>query len=74
MNASQSPLETLEELFGEEPFSPLEEELFKWFLFAHFGKGRDIKNLDNAAFEKFKNKLALLIDVLYQSNISENKI
>lgn len=73
MEANQSLLETLEELFGEEPFSPVEEELFKWLLFAYFGKGKDMKNLDNNAFEKFKTKLALLNDALYNEYKTKNQ-
>ncbi len=65
MDAGQSLLEKLEELFGEEPFDPVEEELFKWFMFAYFGDGKEIKNLDNSNFELFKNRFILLIDAIY---------
>lgn len=65
MEANQSLLETLEELFGDEPFSPVEEELFKWFIFAYFGKGKDIKNLDSLDFGHFKDKLTLLLNSIY---------
>jgi len=66
MNSSQPFLEKLEELFHDEPFDPIEEELFKWFMFAYTSKGSGIKDLDSLNFELFKNKLNVLIDAIYQ--------
>ncbi len=65
MDSSQSLLEKLEKLFGEEPLSPLDEELFKWFMFAYLGGGKEIKNLDSLNFELFKDKFTLLIEAIY---------
>ena len=50
MNANQSLLETLE-LFGEEPFNSVEEDLFIWFIFVYLGKGKNMKNLDSLNFD-----------------------
>ncbi len=66
MDAGQSLLEKLEELFGEEPFDPVEEELFKWFMFAYLGDGKEMKNMDSLNFKVFRDKLALLIDAVYE--------
>jgi hypothetical protein len=66
MNKHQPLLEKLEELFGDEPFNPAEEELFKWFLFAYTGKGSDIKDLDSLKFVLFKDKFIILVDAIYQ--------
>lgn len=65
MNSSHPFLEKLEELFHDEPFAPIEEELFKWFMFAYIGKGTGIKTLNNLDFELFKTKLKTLIDAVY---------
>ena len=66
MDGSQPLLEKLEKLFHDEPFDPIEEELFKWFIFAYTGKGTGIKNLDSLSLELFKDKLNSLVDALYQ--------
>jgi hypothetical protein len=66
MSSSQPLLEKLEELFGNESFNPIEEELFKWFIFAYTGKGSGIKDFDTLNFEVFKDKLNILIDAVYQ--------
>lgn len=66
MDAGQSLLEKLEELFGEEPFDQVEEELFKWFMFAYLGDGKEMKNMDSLNFKVFRDKLALLIDAVYE--------
>ncbi len=56
----------IESLFGEEPFNEVDEELFRWLMFAYFDKGSNIKNLDDLNFETFKDKLSVLIDAVYQ--------
>lgn len=66
MNDDRPLLEKLEELFGDEPLQPVEEELFKWFIFSYSGKGNGIKNLDGLNFELFKTRLTLLIDAVYR--------
>jgi hypothetical protein len=66
MKIDQPLLEKLEGLFGDEPFDPVEEELFKWFLYMYSGKGSGIKDLDILNFELFKDKLYLLINAVYQ--------
>jgi hypothetical protein len=67
MNNDLSLLERkIESLFGEEPFNEVDEELFRWLIFAYFEKGSNIKNLDDVDFKTFKDKLAVLIDVVYQ--------
>ncbi|MDB4926551.1 hypothetical protein [Mucilaginibacter sp.] len=66
MNKGQPLLEKLEELFIDEPLNPAEEELFKWFLFAYTGKGSGIMDLDILKFKLFKDKLAILVDAVYQ--------
>ena len=66
MNEGQSLLEKLEKLFGNEPFDPVEEELFKWFLYSYTGKGSSIEDLDKLSFELFKDKLTVLMDAVYQ--------
>ncbi|MES2063126.1 MAG: hypothetical protein V4456_14460 [Bacteroidota bacterium] len=66
MESNHPLLEKLEELFGNEPFDPIEEELFKWFMFAYTGRGSGIKKLDRLNFELFKSKLNSLIDAIYQ--------
>lgn len=68
MDENQSLLETLEILFGEEPFNPVEEELFQWFLFAYLGKGRRMNNLDSLNFALFKEKINILIEAIYKKN------
>ena len=65
--------EKLEELFGKEPLAPVEEELFKWFLFAWNGKGSGIKNLKAVEFERFKNGLVRLAGVVYRGEQAVNK-
>jgi hypothetical protein len=66
MNNDLSLLERkIEDLFGEEPFNDVDEELFRWLMFAYFDKGSNIKNLDSPNFERFKDKLAVLIDAVY---------
>jgi hypothetical protein len=66
MHEGQSLLEKLEKLFGDEPLDPVEEELFKWFLYSYTGKGSSIEDLDKLSFELFKDKLTLLMDAVYQ--------
>jgi hypothetical protein len=66
MNSSHPLLEKLEELFHDEPFDPIEEELFKWLMFVYTGKGNGIKDLDSLNFEAFKGKLNVLIDAVYE--------
>jgi hypothetical protein len=66
MNDGQPLLEKLEDLFGDEPFGPVEEELYQWFLFAYDGKGKGINDLDTLDLEIFKGRLAILIDGVYQ--------
>ncbi len=66
MKSSNLLLEKLEELFHDEPFDPVEEELFKWFMFSYAGKGSGIKGLDSLNFELFKGKLDSLIDAIYE--------
>lgn len=66
MNVSQPLLEKLEDMFGDEPFGPIEEELFQWFLFAYTGKGNGIKDLDTINFDLFKERLITLINEIYQ--------
>lgn len=56
----------IESLFGEEPFKDVDEELFRWLMFAYFDTGSNIKNLDALNFEMFKGKLAVLIDAIYE--------
>jgi hypothetical protein len=56
----------IEDLFGEEPFNEVDEELFRWLMFAYFDKGSNIKNLDGLNFKMFKDKLSVLIDAVYQ--------
>ena len=68
MNDGRPLLEKLEELFGDEPFDPIKEELFKWFLFAYTGNGNDVKKLDSLNFELFKDKLIILVDAVYQQH------
>ena len=55
----------IKELFEEENPGLVEEELFKWLIFAYFGKGSSIKELDSLDFELFKDKLILLVDAIY---------
>ena len=59
-------LEKLEDLFGDEPFGLVEEELFQWFFFTYNGLGSGIKKLDTSNLELFKDRLAILIDAVYQ--------
>ena len=66
MNDGQPLLEKLEDQFGDEPFGPVEEELYQWFLFAYTGKGSGIKDLDTVNLELFKDRLGVLIDAVYQ--------
>ncbi|HEY5327204.1 MAG TPA: hypothetical protein VIJ27_09395 [Mucilaginibacter sp.] len=66
MDEGQPLLEKLEELFGNEPFDAVEEELFKWFQYAYTGKGSSIKDLDTLNFELFKARLTVLINAVYQ--------
>ena len=66
MNSSQSFLEKLEELFHDDPFDSIEEELFQWFLFAYTGKGSGIIDLDTVNLRLFKDRLIILIDAVYQ--------
>ncbi|QTE41598.1 hypothetical protein J3L19_21970 [Mucilaginibacter rubeus] len=56
----------IEDLFKEEPFDQVDEELFKWLIFSYFQKGNGIKNLNSLDFERFKEKLAVLVDAIYQ--------
>ena len=65
MSSNQALLEKLEELFGNESFNPIEEELFQWFVFVYSDKGSGIKDLDKLDFEVFKDKLNSLIDAVY---------
>ena len=67
MNNSQPLLEKLEDMFGDEPLGPIEEELFQWFLFAYTSKGNKIKDLDTSDFKIFKRRLNILIDAIYQT-------
>ena len=54
MNNNQPLLKKLEKLFNDEQFNAIEEELFKWFMFAYTDKGNGIKQLDSLNFEFFK--------------------
>jgi hypothetical protein len=65
MNDSQLLLEKLEDMFGDEPFGQVEEELFQWFLFAYNARGNNIKDMDNLNLEVFKERLNILIDTIY---------
>jgi hypothetical protein len=66
MDKGLSLLESkIEDLFGGEPLNEVDEELFKWLMFA-YNKGGGIKNLDNQNFELFKDKLIQLVDTVYQ--------
>jgi len=65
MSVNQSFLEKLDGIFSDEPFDQVEEELFKWFLYAYSGKGNGIKNLNELNYELFKYKLNTLIDAVY---------
>ena len=54
----------IEELFGDEPYQPAEEELFKWLLSA-YDKDCHLKTLDKTEFGRFKEKLLLLVELVY---------
>ncbi|MBT2560107.1 hypothetical protein J7E50_02580 [Pedobacter sp. ISL-68] len=56
----------IEDLFGDEPFKPVEEELFKWLIFAYFDRGKGISDLDLSGFECFKVKLMTMVEDVYQ--------
>ncbi|MBD1364526.1 hypothetical protein IDJ77_11965 [Mucilaginibacter sp. ZT4R22] len=56
----------IEDLFGEEPLNEVDEELFKWLMFAYLDKGSGMKDLDGLNFELFKEKLTLLVDAIYK--------
>jgi hypothetical protein len=73
MNDSQLLLEKLEDMFGDEPFGPIEEELFQWFLFAYTGNGKGIKDLDAVNFDIFKEQFTILIETVYQWHRDEKQ-
>lgn len=54
----------IEELFGKEPLESVEDELFRWFLFA-YNKGNGIRSLNRLEFDLFKEKFAILIELIY---------
>lgn len=63
MNGFQTNLEqTIDEIFGDEPFGPVDEQLFKWFVYSLIGKGRDIRKLDALNFVLFKERFNVLIE------------
>jgi hypothetical protein len=72
MNGFQTNLEqTIDELFGDEPFGPIDEQLFKWFVYSFIGKGRDIAKLNTMNFILFKEKLTVLLDAVYEWHVNE---
>lgn len=67
MDEAQRKIEKeIEDLFGEEPLGPVEEELFKWMLFSYSERGCGINGLDRLDFELFKDKLMKLVEAVYQ--------
>jgi hypothetical protein len=72
MERFESKLErTINEIFGEEPFNAVDEQLFKWLMFSMIGNGRHIRNLDSLNYTLFKEKLNILLDAVYEWQVDE---
>jgi hypothetical protein len=71
-NQTEKPVETrsikglINAFFPELPYSPVEEELWNWFMFAISGKGNSIKDLQAKEFAQFSDQLIKLIGAVYQ--------
>lgn len=57
--------DAINELFEEEPFNAVDEQLYQWLLFSLTGKGRNIQNIDALHYAIFKEKLNYLLDAVY---------
>ncbi|MBB6108701.1 hypothetical protein SAMN05421821_10264 [Mucilaginibacter lappiensis] len=58
--------QTIDDLFGDEPFGIVDEQLFKWFIYSFVGNGRHIGTLDAPNYTLFKEKLVVLLDAVYK--------
>jgi len=66
MNGNEPSLEqTIDEVFGPEPFGPIEEQLLKWLAFLLTGNGQKIGSLDPVNYTLFKEKLDKLLPAVY---------
>ncbi|SDF45356.1 hypothetical protein SAMN05216464_11864 [Mucilaginibacter pineti] len=76
METGQGIIESqIGEFFGDEPWAPAEEELFKWLMFTYTPHGGTMKNLDNVNFQRFKERIGPLMELVYsrfQAIASEN--
>lgn len=67
MNGFNLSLEqTIDEIFGKEPFNAVDEQLLKWLIFSLIGNGRHLRTLDALNYSLFKEKLNIILDAIYQ--------
>ncbi len=71
-NVSDPNLEqVIDEVFGPEPFGPVDEQLLKWLAFLLTGNGQSIGSLDVQSFTMFKKKLDVLLPAVYQWHVEK---
>lgn len=58
--------QTIDEVFGTEPFDAIDEQLFKFLIYSLIGNGRHIGTLDMLNYALFKDKLNIVLDAVYQ--------
>jgi hypothetical protein len=67
MNGFNLSLEqTIDEIFGDEPFNAVDKQLLKWLIFSLIGNGRHLRKLDALNYTLFKEKLNIMLDAIYQ--------
>ncbi|RKR82857.1 hypothetical protein BDD43_3048 [Mucilaginibacter gracilis] len=75
MKGYESNLEqTIDQVFGAEPYNAVDEQLFKWLIYALIGNGRYVRTLDALNFTLFKEKLSVLLDAVYQWHLDQEEI
>ncbi|EHQ25570.1 hypothetical protein [Mucilaginibacter paludis] len=61
----------IDEVFGPEPFGPVEEQLLKWLAFLLTGNGGKISCLDELNYNLFKEKLDVLLPAVYRWHVEK---
>lgn len=64
----------IDTFFPNSAYSPVEEELWNWFVFALSDKGVAIKDLQADDFAKFSDQLTKLVAAVYQWANSQSPI
>jgi len=63
--------QTINQVFGAEPFDTVDEQLFKCLIFLLTGNGRKIGSLNAQNFELFKENLDVLLPAAYRWHVGK---